>query len=132
MRRAALMLAVVLALGLIGGVAQAKKARVKVVTEISIEGFTYDLPTDTVTLFGHVSARRPKCIRKRTAKLQQITSDLTAGSNQTDDSGYWEVDFTGVEIPPGEFQVTAEKRRIVKKHKIIRCRAATSLAFLAG
>jgi hypothetical protein len=126
------MLAVVVALGLIGSVAQARKARVKVDTEISIEGFTYDLPTDTVTLFGHISAKRPKCVRNRTANLQQITLGLTAGSNRSDDSGYWDVDFIGVEVPPGEFQVTAEKRRIVRKHRIIRCRAATSPAFSAG
>jgi hypothetical protein len=125
------MLAIVLAIGLVGGAAQANKKRLKVGTTVAIEGFTYHLPTDTVTLFGHLSGKKPACVRNRTVSLRQITLGRLAGSSRSDDSGYWEIDFVGVEVPPGEFQASAGKRKIVKKRKIIRCRAGVSPPFLA-
>jgi hypothetical protein len=58
MRKAAVMLATVLALGLVA-FAHAEKLRLKARTDVSIDGFSYDLPTDTVTIFGHVTGRKP-------------------------------------------------------------------------
>jgi hypothetical protein len=131
MRRAAVTLAMVLALGLVGGAAQAKKQRLKVETRVAIDGFDYALDTDTVTLFGHLRGKKPTCLRHRTVRLQQITEDVPAGFDRSDDSGYWEIDFIGVEVPPGRFRASVRKRKVVKKRKIIRCRRDVSPAFVA-
>jgi hypothetical protein len=131
MRRVAVVgLATVVSLCVVGA-ADAKKKRLKVDTQVAIEDWTYQLPTDTVTLFGQVDAGRPKCERNRRVELFQITKDLFAGSARSRSSGYWEVSFIGELIPPGSFQAIVTKRKIVKKRKVIRCRAADSPGFLA-
>jgi hypothetical protein len=130
MRRTAVMLAVVLGLGLVGGLAEAKQS-LKVNTRVAIDDFDYDLSTDTVTFSGHLRARKASCLRKRTVSLEQITIDEPAGSARSRRSGDWEIHFIGVDVPPGEFQATVGKRKIVKKHRVIRCRRDVSGAFLA-
>jgi hypothetical protein len=125
------MLAVVLGLGLVGGLAEAKQS-LKVNTRVAIDGFDYDPPpTDTVTFFGHLRAKKPSCLRKRTVSLEQITIDEPAGSAKSKRSGDWEIHFIGVDVPPGEFQATVGKRKIVKKRRVIRCRRDVSAEFLA-
>jgi hypothetical protein len=129
MRRAAVAgLATAVALCVVG-VADAKKQRLKVHTEVAIEGLRYDFGTDTVTLFGQVHAGRPKCDRNRHVELVQVTDDLFAGSDRSEASGQWEVAFGGTEIDPGYFQATAKKRKIVKRKRIIRCREGVSAPF---
>jgi hypothetical protein len=130
MRRTAVMLAAVLGLGLVGGLAEAKQS-LKVDTRVAIDGFDYDLGTDTVTFFGHLRGRKPSCLRKRTISLEQIETDEPAGSVRSKRSGYWEIDFIGVDVRPGEFQATVGKRKIVKKRSVIRCRPDVSPPFLA-
>jgi hypothetical protein len=130
MRTTAVTLAAVLGLGLAGGLAQAKQS-LKVDTRIAIDGFDYDLDTDTVTFFGHLRGKKPSCLRKRTVSLEQITFDEPAGSAKSKRSGYWEIDFIGVDVRPGEFQATVGKRRIVKKRSLIRCGRDVSPPFLA-
>jgi hypothetical protein len=126
MRRTAAMLAVVLGLGLVGGLAEAKQS-LKVKTRVAIDGFDYDLPpTDTVTFFGHLRARKASCLRRRTVRLEQITIDERVGSAKSRPSGDWEIDFIGVGVATDEFQATVGKRKIVKKRRVIRCRRDVS------
>jgi hypothetical protein len=124
------MLAVVLGLGLVGGLAEAKQS-LKVDTRVAIDGFDYDRPTDTVTFFGHLRAKKASCLRKRTVSLEQITIDEPAGAAKSKRSGYWDIDFIGVDVRPGEFQATVGNRKIVKKRSVIRCRRDVSPAYLA-
>ncbi|HEX2468557.1 MAG TPA: hypothetical protein VHJ54_10150 [Solirubrobacterales bacterium] len=129
MRRAAVVgLAALVSLCVVGA-ADARKQRLKVHTEVSIGGLSYVVPSDTVTLFGEVDAGRPKCERNRRVELFQITEDLFAGSVRSGRGGYWEVSFIGKPIPPGWFEATVTKRKIVKKHKVVRCRADISPPF---
>jgi hypothetical protein len=130
MRKAAVMLATVLALGLVA-VAHAEKLRLKSGTDVSIDGLRYDLPTDTVTIFGHVTGRKPKCTARRVVSLHQVTTGQFAGAARSSKAGRWEVSFVGVEIPPGDFQAVAKKRKITKKHRIIKCKPDVSRPFEA-
>jgi hypothetical protein len=130
MRRTAVMLAVVLGLGLVGGLAEGKQS-LKVNTRVAIDDFDYDVPTDTVTFFGRLRAKKASCLRRRTVRLEQITIDEPAGSAKSRRSGDWEIHFIGVDVPPGEFQATVGKRKIVKKRRVIRCRRDVSAEFLA-
>jgi hypothetical protein len=125
MRRTAAMLAVVLGLVLVGGLAEAKQS-LKVDTRVAIDAFDYDVHSDTVTFFGHLRARKASCLRRRTVRLEQITIDERVGSAKSRRSGDWEIDFIGVDVATDEFQATVGKRKIVKKRRVIRCRRDVS------
>jgi hypothetical protein len=134
MRRAWMLgLAIVLTLALGVATTQAKPKKVKVDSEVSIEGYETKGPPD-VTFFGEVGAEKRKCVRNRTVNLEQITDELDAGSDKSDHDGDWNVTFNGFEIDPGDFQATVEKRKIKKKKngevkKVFICKKAVSPVF---
>jgi hypothetical protein len=126
-------LAIVLTLVLGVAVTQAKPNKVKVETQAEIDGYEAETKPD-VTFFGDVTAEKAKCARKRKVKLRQVSKGLDAGSGKTDGSGDWEITFNGFEIPPGDFQATAKKRKIKKKKdgevvKVFICKKAVSPVF---
>jgi hypothetical protein len=134
LKRAAI-LGLAVALTLVLGVAatQAKPNKVKVDSTVSIEGF--DAPKEPdVTFFGNVTAGKAKCVRNRTVKLRQVSKGLDAGSDKTDAAGDWAVTFNGSAVPPGDFQATVKKRKIVKRRngevkKVFICKKAISPIF---
>jgi hypothetical protein len=121
-------LALVLALGLVAGPAQAKKKRVKVATQISItdfqgtpEGFVFS---------GEVTAAKPRCERSRAVELFYVGGDepFSIARTTSDLGGHWEVNAGSV-IALGDYQATVDRKRIRKKRKILICKAGVSPVF---
>jgi hypothetical protein len=134
-RRAVLLgLAIVLTLGLVAVPANAKVKKVKVETEVFIDDFEVGL--STVTFFGHLEARKAKCLKQRTVHLENVDLSIDVGSDKTDSDGDWEVTFDQTKSPPGNYQATADKKKYKKKKngevvKKIICKAGVSEVFPA-
>jgi hypothetical protein len=133
MKRAGIIcLAIVFSLGL--GVAATHAApKVKVESDVYLNPDNdYDDDTGIVTVYGDVSAKRRKCERRRDVTLRQVDQDLIAGTDKTDDSGDYAIEFSGIgAIDTGNFQAKAAKRKIKKRKngevvKTIICKAASS------
>jgi hypothetical protein len=125
--------AIVLTLGL-GGVAFGDKAdKVKVDSATSLsDDYDYDLDTGFVTIYGDVSSQKRACERRREVTLRQVDQGLVAGTDKTDSSGDYAVEFFGSgAIEEGNFQATAAKKKIKKRRdgevkKIIICKKDAS------
>jgi len=114
MRRAVLLgAAALLTAGLAVAPAQAGK-KTKVSSQVTIAGFTYNGPTDTVTFRGAVGSNA-KCRKGRKVVLRQLEVPVVAGITRSKKSGKWKVRFTGDDVPPGNFRAIVTKKVIVKR-----------------
>jgi hypothetical protein len=127
MKRAGILgLALVIALSLAGAPAHAKKKKVRVASEVTLEFVAFN----DYAFLGEVISAKPRCERKRTVTVSYVGpgDPFTFGTTTTADDGSWRIPADG-KILIGDYQATVSKRKIRKKHKIIVCKPAESAIY---
>jgi hypothetical protein len=107
--------------------AQAKKKKVRVESEVTLEFVAFN----DYAWVGEVISAKPRCERSRTVTVSYVgTGDpFTYGSATTEDDGSWRLPVELGETVGGDHQATVSKRKIRKKHKIIVCKPAESAIY---
>jgi hypothetical protein len=126
-RRALILLATTLVLGLAVGTTQAAKTK-KVVTDAEIE-LGRHTGMGTVLFLGDVHSPKPKCEKSREVTLVYqgpVPGFGAIETTTTDRTGDWELTPSTLDAPDGSYAAEVSRKRIKKGEKRLVCKAATS------